>query len=351
MAWGPHWVRRVLGGLTVEELQRFDAALDATRTELGRRRGDGDEPWRDAAQTEIDNAGSHRAGCKLEAAWSALKTAEREMIRSFGPSELVAEARIVRNEADEKLTGWRRASVDDLLPAALLDGVGLVSGGLALERAIKVRDAPAVVETPSSVDRVDEPPTSHREEDDAAPSPHAASSDSALVDDLRTRLVKAKQVLDTHSDNVYHKFRLLRRAVISTTTVFAVLLGALVAIVALDWVPSTLITENSPLDSWRMLLVVMSLGTIGAFLSSATELTNRNEKLSVPDLRVSYTLMGMRPVVGAAGATVVIVVLQSALGGAVTLEPTAILGVAIAAGFTERLVTRTVSSAATAVSK
>ena len=60
--------------------------------------------------------------------------------------------------------------------------------------------------------------------------------------------------------------------------------------------------------------------------------------------------MAMRPVVGAAGAVVVIVVLQSALGDAFTLQPTAIFGVAIAAGFTERLVTNTVSSAANAIS-
>ena len=348
--YGPHWFRRLMAGVTVEEVQRFDGAFDVTRTELDRRCGNGESPWCDAARAEVDNATHHREAHKLEAAWSALKSAHREMVRSFEPSELVAEARIVRNEADAKLSGWRQDSVTDLLPDELLDSVGIITGGLTVERTIKTRTPSPAIEAPGTspaagqATEVDgqtsaETPAAERDADDAAP----------LVHDLRTRLITAKQMLDVHSDNVYHKFRILRRAVISTSVAIAVVLGILVALVALEWVPSILITEDSPLSSWRYLLVVMTFGTIGAFLSSATELGNRNEKVSIPELRVSYTLMGMRPIVGAMGATVVIVVLQSALGESVTIDSTAILGVAIAAGFTERLATRTITTAADAL--
>lgn len=352
---GPHWVRRLLAGVTVEEVQRFDATFDVAATELESRRGVGEESWHCAARAEVDNAIRHRANYRLEAAWTALKAVQRERVRTFEPSELVAEARIVRNESDEKLSGWRRTSVRELLPSELLDRVALVNGGLTVERTIRTLDPVNTggAPTPGVTDNASERDDDNAHDGAARPSVSTPVVDDVrwLVDDLRTRLIAAKHMLDAHSDNIHHKFRILRRAVISTSVAIAVVLAALVALVAMGWVPSALVTDDSPLGSWRLLLVVMTLGMLGAFLSSATELRNRGDKLTVPDLRVSYTLMGMRPVVGAMGATVVIVVVQSALGDAVTLESTAILGLAIVAGFTERLATRTVTTAAEAVGK
>lgn len=352
MVGGPKWVRQVLAGVTVEELQRFDAALDVAKTAFERRPGADDELWRDAAQHDIENAERWRAAFKLEAAWSALKSGHREMARSFDASELVSEARIVRNEADDKLTGWRLKSVADLLPAELLDNVGLASGGMTVERTVRTGDTPTARRPPSPVDQLASDTTENAEGAGAKAAMPRRAGGRSLVEDLRARLVTAKWVLDTHSDNVYHKYRILRRAVIINTAWYAVFLCALVVIVAVDWVPDALLTEppeDSPLGSWQLLLVVMTLGIVGAFFSMATELRNRDDKMGIPDLRVRYTLIGMRPVVGAAGAVVVIVVLQSALGDALALQSTAVFGVAIAAGFTERLVTRTVSSAADAI--
>lgn len=351
---GLRWLPRVLAGVTVEEIQRFDGVFDVTETALKRRPGADTESWRVSALHDIENARARAGDFKLEAAWTALKSAQREMIRSFDASELVAEARIVRNEAAGKLSGWREQSVADLLPTELLDSVALAGGGLTVERKARVQagDAPLGDETPASVDLPEEPPSEGADGDDVGAKSQSRATAESLVGDLRARLIDAKWVLDTDSDNVYHKYRILRRAVISNTVVYGLILVALVVIVALEWVPNALLPEppdNSPLGSWQLLLVVMTLGIIGAFFSSATELRKPGDKTRIPDLRVRYTLMGMRPVVGAAGAVVVIVVLQSALGDAVTLESTAIFGVAIAAGFTERLVTKTVSSAANAI--
>lgn len=348
----PKWARLIAAGVTVEEVQRFDGSLDATRTAFERRPRVDEQAWRDAARHDLENAEGRRAEYKLEAAWSALKSAHRELTRSFDASELVAEARIVRNEADDKLTGWRRKSVSDLLPTELLDSVGIASGGLTVERTVRLPDTPTRNTAPTLAGEVEDDGPEPAAGEDAGVSMSRSTRGDLLVEDLRIRLIDAKWVLDTHSDNAYHKFRILRRAVISTSVAYGAFLAVLAVIVALEWVPTALLTEppeNSPLGSWRLLLVVMTLGTVGAFFSSATELRNRDDKLRIPDLRVRYTLMAMRPVVGAAGAVVVIVVLQSALGDAVTLQPTATFGVAIAAGFTERLVTKTVSSAADAI--
>lgn len=300
----PLWLRRFLSGVIAADTQRFDAALGGTQTDLDRRRASGEAPHLEVLQPELDDAKKYRSEFKLEAAWSALKVAERGMMRSFDASELAATARVVRNEADDKLSDWRGQAVADLLPDELLDRVG---------------------------------PTS------------TSASEPVDVGDLRTRLIKAQRLIDDHAGNVYHKFRILRRAVIATSVVFGLVIVALFVIVALNLVPDEVTSADSPLDSWRLLLVVVSLGAIGAFLSSATELTNRSEKVRIPEIRVSYTLMGLRPIVGAAGAIVVIVILQSALGEAIKLESTAILGIAIASGFTERLVTRTVTAAASAL--
>lgn len=348
----PRWLRLISAGVTVEEVQRFDASLDSTRTAMERRPPTDDQDWRSAAQHDLEHAEKRRGDYKLEAAWSALKSTHRELTRSFDASELVAEARIVRNEADDKLTGWRAKSVSDLLPSELLDSVGVISGGLTVERTVRLPDAPSTDGAPTLADRLGVDPSEPADREETRVSSSRSARSELLVEDLRVRLIEAKWVLDTHSDNAYHKFRILRRAVISTTIAYGASLALLAVIVAVDWVPTALLptpSDHSPLGSWRLLLVVMTLGTVGAFFSSATELRNRDDKLRIPDLRIRYTLMAMRPVVGAAGAVVVIVVLQSALGDTVTLQPTAIFGVAIAAGFTERLVTKTVSSAADAI--
>ena len=104
---GLKWLPRVLAGVTVEEMQHFYGTFDVTQTALDRRAGADTEPWGSAARQDIDNAWARAEKFKLEAAWTALKSAQREMTRSFDASELVAEARIVRNEADDKLSGWR----------------------------------------------------------------------------------------------------------------------------------------------------------------------------------------------------------------------------------------------------
>ncbi len=321
-------------------------ALDVTRTQLIGLQGAEDEPWRAAATSEVANAQAWLDEFKLEAAWSALKSAHREMVRSYDPSQLVAEARALRNEADAKLTGWRKKSVAGLLPGEFLVAVGRATGGLTVERTVTVRDTPVGPESPDAADRVPSPRRTmcrHR------PSPRRVSWSRIYGRDLcapRRWSTRTRTTCTTSSGSSDGSCSSCRRCSPPS-------LGLLAVIVALEWVPETLVADasesESPLISWRLLLVVMSLGIIGGFLSAATELRTGNEKLRIPELRVSYALLIMRPVIGAAGAVVLIVVLQSALAEAVNLAPTAVFGVAIAAGFTERFVTRTISSAARAV--
>ncbi|MDH4116973.1 MAG: hypothetical protein OEX04_00425 [Acidimicrobiia bacterium] len=341
----PRLLRRLFAGVTVEEVQRFDAALDATLRELERRRHAGGSDHLDSVESRVESASRARADFQLQISWTALKSAEREMIRSFTWPELTAEAHVIRGEADEKLSGWRHASVVALLPDAAMGRSAAPNVTQTIELSLPTESA--------------DPPNGGAE-NEAVSSIEASSAtlgdadgqvSADQIEDLKTRLIRAKAMVDVHTDNMYHKYRILRRAVIITSVSLAVVLASLAAGVASKWVPAALAPADSPLLDWQSLLMVMGLGALGAYLSSATRLSDREEKLTIPDIQVTYTLMGMRPFVGATGAVVAIVMLQSVLADAIKVAPNAMLGIAVAAGFTERLVTKTITSAADAVSR
>jgi hypothetical protein len=256
----------------------------------------------------------------------------------------MAEAPVVRGEADEKLSGWRHASVVALIPDGLIDyPSSSVTQTIELSLPVESVDTPNGSAADSALSSLEVG------SGDFAAAGERVSADQ--IEDLRTRIIKAKALVDAHTDNTYHKYRILRRAVIITSVSLAVVLAFLAIGVGFEWVPPALAPTDSPLGDWRSLLMVMALGALGAYLSSATRLSARDEHLTVPDFQVTYTLMGMRPFVGATGAVVAIVMLQSVLADAIKVAPNAMLGIAVAAGFTERLVTNTITSAADAVSR
>lgn len=233
-----------------------------------------------------------------------MKSAEREMISSLTDpndrSRLCTVACVTRAEALAKVGSWRRESIELLLAEPCL----------------------------------------------------AQLCECELSDEgLCVRVVEAKRILDDHADNIYHQLRILRRAVLLTTAWLAMVTLGLWLVVVFAEVPETVSPPNSPLRDGTLMLVVMLLGAAGAYLSSATRLASRNDDQRIPEIRVSHVLMAMRPVVGAASAVLVVVLVQSSLGPTVTLESTAVFGIAVAAGFTERLATRVVNSAVDSVGK
>lgn len=293
MGWAPEVVQRIRAGVTHAELDRLRGEVSAARVRLDQIGGDA------RVDTQLQAVEQHLSRCSVEKAWTSLKLAQRTMLTLLDDATLEVEALATREEAEEKLSGWRQATV-----AALLGSTS---------------------STPSS-----------------SPPPPGQ---------LMIRLTAARVMLDEHADNVYRKFRLLRRAVIRTSVALAVLLALIGAATALEWFPEPVLPEHSPLGDWRLLAVVTVLGALGALLSSAIELRGHDRTIRVPELRVSHTLMWMRPVIGAVGAIVVLVVLQAGFDGAIVVTSPGILPLAIAAGFTERLVTRTVNAAADAASK
>lgn len=348
--------------VTREELERFDVALELVDIDLQQLGSPDSSPVRTAGQ-KIERAKDHREGYELEAAWTSLKAAAREMLHSSSTAELVAEAQAVCREASAKITGWRCDSVKDLLATVLTPRLDLDARVEHIETILRL--PPPRDESGELID------ISARVERAAASVGFAVDADGDLLhavtqvedalgwpvssadrrNEVETRVIKAKEIVDEQSNNVYRKFRLLRKNVIRVSWYLAGLLAIVLIVVAAGWIPEGMAESASPLDDWKLLVATMTLGALGGILSGAIEIRSGNRKLKIPELRTYYTLTWMRPIVGAAGAVIVIIVLQSDLIGAVELSMDGMLPLAIVAGFTERLVTKTVSSAAAAVER
>ena len=66
----------------------------------------------------------------------------------------------------------------------------------------------------------------------------------------------------------------------------------------------------------------------------------------VPELEQTYSVSLVRPILGAASAVTVGLLLESGLQGIVEVSSAGMIGVGLAAGFTERLLRRTVGTLA-----
>ena len=111
------------------------------------------------------------------------------------------------------------------------------------------------------------------------------------------------------------------------------------------WLPEV---QGTPLGTVRSTTGIMLLGAMGSFLSVAlTRLTNLKQKL--PEMIQGRLVDLLRPVVGAASAVAIVLVIDSGLQGAVQSEGSKIYVWALVAGFSERLLRRTLNALADSV--
>jgi hypothetical protein len=169
--------------------------------------------------------------------------------------------------------------------------------------------------------------------------------------ELRTRIKAARQVLDVHQDNTYLKLRLLSRhllwAGVLLLVTLAVAVGTVAIVLGLGWSPSG---DEELFADARSVLVVVLLGAVGGATSGLITVLNPGTQLRIPDVKAQRYLVLLRPLVGAAAALIVVAILQSGLGG-VQADARAALAVAFIAGFSERLVSRAVAAASSAIAK
>lgn len=219
--------------------------------------------------------------------WDALNAARRV---AFGKFEHDDAARanlsiVMRAEVDNKLVGWRKDAALRLLPV--------------------------------------DPPM--------APN----------VDALR----RAQAQLDENSANVFRRIDIFGSVLTFVLVGLVVVLAGLLLAVQQDWLPEL---EGTALETVTGMAAVMLLGALGSFLSVAlTQITNEPQKL--PAVIQGRLVDLLRPLIGAASAVAVVVIMSSGLEAAVESDGSKIYVWAIVAGFSERLLRRTLNALADSV--
>jgi hypothetical protein len=159
--------------------------------------------------------------------------------------------------------------------------------------------------------------------------------EAELFPTLAARAVACQRILDDHADNGYVKQAILARTIRVASLILTAILAALVVLVA--WQAS----GDGILKDWVSLVMVLTLGALGAVLSGATSAVSGSGNARIPDLRVRRVLMLTRPLIVGASAVAVVAILESGVT-AVSLAETGLYATAIVAGFSERLVSRSV---------
>ncbi len=238
-----------------------------------------------------------------EESWQRVQAGERELLYVADPASLVNAYHRLAAEGRDKLTGWRRE---------------------AFERALGTEPLPAIDLS-----------------DDAA----AAAAQASLA----RRLADARLVLDEHFGNEAVRARVIGRQLRLAAFGMAAALGMYLLAVDAGW-PAKLVGsegETSVLLTSPAAVTVLGLfGVLGAFVSIALTSLSAKGATKVPELEQTYSVSLVRPILGAASAVTVGLLLESGLQGIVEVSSAGMIGVGLAAGFTERLLRRTVGALA-----
>jgi hypothetical protein len=312
--------------------ERLQSAIDEFTVEKEARSSSSPGNWVRAADDHLQHAKEHQN--EMNAAWSSLKAAQRELIEAWGEMELLIEGDRVIREAVDKLHGWRLHAVSDALAIPALERLRK-----ATTTALDNRSSESAARTPLGV-----------EESMPATLTHGPKLMSTReLAELRNRVKAARRILDEDQDNVYRRLQLLRGHLFKAGCVLAaallLVLGVLRLVLWLGWSPSD---EDVLLSDWRSFLMVMVLGALGASLSGVLTLLGRDAVQRIPDVRAQRNLVWLRPVIGSAAAVIVVGVVRSGLGG-LMVDPEAAFVAAMLAGSSERLVSRAVANASAAI--
>jgi peptidoglycan/LPS O-acetylase OafA/YrhL len=148
--------------------------------------------------------------------------------------------------------------------------------------------------------------------------------------------------LDEHSANVYRRVAMLRRQLIVLSLVLAAALGGVLAIAT--WKPIELDGDRSGPRAW---VWVFLFGALGGCLTALRSVSARSPGSRIPEQREQWLVTAARPLIGSAAALLAYALLEAQI---VSVGPetngAALLVVAFAAGFSERLVMGAVEAVA-----
>jgi hypothetical protein len=172
--------------------------------------------------------------------------------------------------------------------------------------------------------------------------PHSGKTGTESTDDQsRANVLMARHILDGHYWGIFLRALAARIQIFVLPVVLVTILGVLLAVSVSADPPALGRAADSLVDDPIRLIWVYAFGTLGALLSmsiSAVHGLPRNIDLALTGLRFNLT----RLLVGAASAAAVVAILETSLFDLNADDTALILAVAIAAGFSERLLTNAV---------
>jgi hypothetical protein len=234
-----------------------------------------------AIRTALKSASDALETGDIDRGWKCFHNAQQIELLHLGDAQLCAAAMAIRSEAD-KLGGWRKAAVMKLLDRDCCE-TGLKAG-----------------------------------------------------------VFQAARIRDEHYDNEAYKDGLRRRR----SLCFASILGIVVAaLLGLSWGKS--LPSAGSLNETDMLLSMAMFGLLGAAISAAIAAAQPSSSSRIPEMVSSFGVTALRLVIGPASAVVLYFAAQSAMFSKIFsfgAETNALFLVAVAAGFSERLVLRVVET-------
>lgn len=273
----------------VPRLGRLLTAIGQLQAEVRDWSPTGDELGRRRLRADamLERATECAGAFRVDDGWAYLNAADRASLARLDDASLQVLADSLRLECAAKLTGWRAAAA-----VGSLDGAG-------------------------------EDPTA-----------------------LLPRVTAARELLDDDAQNTYLRLRLLGRRVAVATTLLAVVMAVLTALVVLRWGRDeqgrpTFLDEGVLAEPAWFAQVVL-LGALGAMLSAAITAMDHGSAPRVYELSTPLLATAVARVLVGSGAAVVTV-----MAAEVELLPgmTAWLPVlAVVSGFSERLVRRVVAT-------
>ncbi|MBM2846539.1 MAG: Nudix hydrolase protein [Bacteroidetes bacterium] len=282
--------------VTDPNIVRLNAALQSSRAHLhsliNQPGANATAWWVGSVRRSLDLAQQSLDAHDINGGWGALHDAERSMIFGMNDAELLARAATLKAETNSKLKGWRLQSTDSLFnPLKLADRLEKNGSLKKNERTL-----------------------------------------------LQQVVVGALHVLNEHSDNLYHRMRLVGKQL---NYLVAVCASLLVCALTISYFLSA---PGSPLDLLHLGSVALA-GALGGVVSAMYQLS-RVGQAKIPEALLHGLITSGRPLVGAAAALFIYVVMQSNVislidPSKVSFETGLVLG--FVAGFSEQFVLSTVA--------
>jgi hypothetical protein len=246
-------------------------------------------------------------------AWDCLHQFDAAELRGLLPDEREARWYALKAEADQKLKGWRRTAAESLKE--------LATKAKEQEEARQERENRLREKCPEPEEEKAREEREKRQQKAAAVPPHLAS-------ELHFQLATTLQ-------NGQFKLELLQRDVLPVVRwmligVIALALGFAAVVFAVD--------RYVMFEPWAKAIVLgVPAGALGAIVSMAFALGRADLNARIPELRFSNIVTGIRPLLGAAVAIPILVLVQAdAIKLSSLKEPAAIFALCFLGGWSER---------------